>query len=79
MREFSNDDEKDDQGRDPRPEFVHMDNLVAEDNDEEGAESDNEDSHPTRNVMVDGMDKLCTDNDVDRGPAYTRKNVETRN
>lgn len=53
-----------------------MDNLVSEKSDEESANGDDDDSSVARNVVVDRIDKLSSDDRVDGRPANACKHVE---
>jgi hypothetical protein len=79
MGEFAEDDEEDDEGWDPRPHFVVVDYLVAEDRYKPGCCCYDDDACITRDGRVDGVDELGADYDVDGGPAYTGEDVEARN
>ena len=79
MGKFAEDDEEDDEGRDPRPEFVRMHDLVAEEADDEGADGDDDDAREARDVVVDGVDELRAHDRVHRGPADTSEDVEHAN
>lgn len=46
---------------------------------QEGTECNDDDARPAWNIVVDGIDELCADNDVDRRPSYTGENVEDGN
>lgn len=72
-------DEEDDGGRDPRPELVNVDNLVAEESDGECEDGNDDDTSPTRNVGVDSVDQLCSNNGVHGGPANASQDVEDGN
>lgn len=78
MRERAKDDEKDDEGRDPGPEFVSVYDLVAEQRNAECANSDDEDTSPAGNVVVYGVDKFSANNAIDTGPANAGEDVEDR-
>lgn len=69
-------DEEDNGGWDPRPEFVNVDNLVAEKSDCESQESNDYHTSKARNIRVDGVDQLGADNGVDRGPTNAGNDVE---
>jgi len=45
--ELAKDDEEYDEGRNPRPKFVSVNDLVPKKSDEEGAEGDNDDASPS--------------------------------
>ena len=56
-----------------------MNDLVAKEGDGEGAESNNDDASPSRNITVDGIDELSADDGVDRGPSNTGNDVKYGN
>ena len=64
MRKRAEHDHEDDEGGDPGPELERVDDLVAEQSDEESAESYYEDTSPAGNGGVDGVDELSSDDDV---------------
>ncbi len=74
--EFAEDDEEDDEGGDPGPEFVVVHDFVAEDGDEPGRGGDDDDAGVAGDVAVDGVDELGADDDVHGGPADTGEDVE---
>lgn len=76
VRENAQDDDEDDGGRDPGPEFVDVHNLVAEECYEECADGDYNDARVARHVVVHGVNELGTDDGVDAGPAKTGEDVE---
>lgn len=55
MRELAQDDEEDDEGGDPTIEFVVVDDLVAEEGDEEGACGNDDDARVPRDIIVDSV------------------------
>lgn len=72
-------DEEHDEAGNPTPELVHMNDLVAEQSDQECAETNDYDSSKRRNVAIDGVDDLGSNNDVRRRPSQTRQSVEDSN
>ena len=76
MGEFAEDDDENDEGRDPGPEFVVVDHFVAEDSDEPGRCGYDDDAGVTWNVGIDGVNELGANYDVDGRPAYTGENVK---
>lgn len=64
MREDTKDDDEDDGGRDPRPEFVEMDNLVAEEGNKQRTESNDDNASVAGNIVVDGIDHLGADDRI---------------
>lgn len=74
--EDAEDDQEDDEGRDPTPEFVRMHDLVAEERDQECANGDDDDSDRTDDVVVHGIDELSSDDAVDARPADASEDVE---
>ena len=76
MCEFTQDNEEDDEGWDPGPEFVNVHDFVAEDGDEPGRCRYYDDARVAGNIGIDCVDQLGTNNDVDRGPAHAGKYVE---
>lgn len=64
MREDAENDDENDGSRNPGPELVHVDNLVTEEGYTQRTHGDDDDASITRNVIVDGIDHLCTDNRV---------------
>ena len=64
MGEFTQDDQKDDKGRDPAPLFVVMDDLVAKERDQKGGCCDDDDAGITGDIGIDGVDQLSADNDI---------------
>jgi len=65
MSKLAEDDEEDDEARNPGDHFVPMHDLVAEQGHEEGACCDDDDTGISRDICVDCMDQLCTDDNVD--------------
>src|SRR5947199_8127940 len=56
-----------------------MHHLVAEKSDKEGSGGDNDDASISRDFGVDGIDKLCADDDINRRPSNAGEDVEARN
>ena len=65
MREDTQGDQKDDESRDPAPELVGVNDLVTEEGDEKGANGNNDNASPARDVLVHSVNKLSADNGVD--------------
>ena len=62
---------KDDEGRDPAPVLIEMDDFVPEEDHNESAEGDDQNPRPTGNsVAAGGVDELRTHNDVCGRPTY---------
>lgn len=76
MRKSAQHDEKDNERGNPAPIFVSVDDLVSREGDEEGAESDNEDSSIARNVAVDGVEKLGAHDSVGSRPTDACQDIE---
>jgi hypothetical protein len=68
VRKDAENDDEDNRGRDPGPEFVYVHNLVAEEGYHQSADSDDDDAGESR-----------ADDGVDGGPAEAGKDVENRN
>jgi hypothetical protein len=64
---------------DPGPEFVSVDNLVAEGSNDEGAYSDDDNTCRTFDIVVHCLKKLSSHDRIDRRPANAGQNVEERN
>ena len=79
MNKFPKDDQEDDEAGDPGIPLVGMHNLVSEQGNQEGRGSNNDDSSPARHVSVHSMEKLGSDDHVDRRPTNTSEDVETGN
>jgi len=67
--EDAKEDEEDDEGWDPGPEFVGVHDFVAERGHDKGADGDDDNASGAGNVWVDGRDELGADDRVDGGPA----------
>lgn len=76
MREFAEDNEEDDEAGDPGPVFVHVDDFVAEEGDDERCCRDDDNACVSGNVGIDGIEELGADYHVDGRPAYAGQDVE---
>lgn len=76
MSKHSEDDHKHDEGWDPAPVLVCVNDLVPGECDEEGADGDDEDTGEARYVGVHGNNKLSTHDGIGGRPAHTGQNVE---
>lgn len=76
MSEETQKDKEDEGGRDPGPEFVSVNHLVAKSGHKEGAHCDDDDTGGTFDIVVDCLNKLSTDDRVDRRPANAGQNIE---
>ena len=61
MGKDSEDNEEDDGSWKPGPKLVCVNDLVAEERDQERAECDDQDAGISWDAWVDGMDQLCAD------------------
>ena len=68
MGEDAEDDEEDDEGGDPGPELVDVDDFVAEEGHEPGADCDDDDAGVAWDVAVYGVEELGADDGVDGRP-----------
>ena len=64
MGELAEDDEEDDEAGDPRIELVGVDDLVAEEGDDEGCGGDDDDACVAGDVCIDGVEELGADDDI---------------
>lgn len=76
MREYAKNDEEDDGGGNPRPEFVRVHNLVAKETHEKCQDGDDDNACVAGYIGIYGVDELRTDNRVDARPSDAGKNVE---
>lgn len=76
MSKHSQDDQENDESRNPTPELVRVNDLVAEKGDEHSADGNNDNTNSTRHIRVDSDDQLSADNRVCGGPADTSEHVE---
>lgn len=79
VREATQHDEENDAGGDPAPVFVGVNDLVSGEGDEEGAEGNDEDTGKTRDIAVDRIEELGTDDGVGGRPTDTGNDVQDRN
>jgi hypothetical protein len=77
VSKFPEDDQKNDEAGNPGISLVGMDNLISEQGNQEGRSSNNDDSSPAGHVSVNSVEKLCSNDHVDRRPTNTSENVET--
>ena len=69
-------DQEDNEGWNPGPELVGMDDLVTEKSDEESAGRNDDDASKAWDTWIHRIDELRSDDDVDRGPANASTQVE---
>lgn len=74
--ENAEDDEEDDEGGNPGPELVGVNDFVAEERDDECGDGDDDDTCKAGNVAVHGVQELGTDDGIDAGPSEAGENVE---
>lgn len=79
MGKLSEDDQEGDEARDPAPEFVGMDDLVAKQRHDKGRRRDDDDARISWDIVVHRIQQLCAHNHIDGRPADARKDVEDGN
>jgi hypothetical protein len=72
-------DKEDDEGGNPTPEFVRVDNFVSEQRYDECCRGDYENTRKAWHVRVHRVYQLGTDDSVNTRPANTCKDVEHSN
>lgn len=78
MSEGAQHDEENNEGGDPAPVLVGVDNLISSKGDEEGDEGDDEDPGISRDRAVDCVKELSTNDSVCGRPADAGQNIEKR-
>ena len=76
VHEFAEHDQEDDEAGDPTPKLVRVDNLIAEESDEEGCCRNDDNARPSWNVAVYGIEDLSANDDIDGGPSDACEDVE---
>lgn len=66
MCEFTQDDQEDDEGGDPAPTFIEVDDFVSKTCDYKRCAGEDYNAGETRHIIVQGIQKLCAHEDVDR-------------
>lgn len=79
MGEATEHDEEDDESGDPAPVLVGVHDLVSGKGDEESSKGNDEDTGVTRNIPVDRVEELGTDDGVGSRPTDTGDDVQNSN